>query len=71
MNVIKYLPEHLEQAMAAPEERAVPSWHGTGGRVAVEPWTDYPPERVWTFDLPPRRPPKVTGGWVTPGLRVE
>ena len=71
VNVIKYLRKHLEAALVAPGNQGLPSWDGTEGRVAVEPWTDHPPERVWVFDLPPRRPLKVIGRLAKPGLRVE
>ena len=71
MNVIKYLRRHLEEAMAAPDDQDKPSWNGTEGKGEVVWGADLPTERAWVLRLPPRRPPIVIGGQVTPGPITE
>ena len=67
VNVIKYLRKHLEEAMAAPDGQARPSWDGTEGRVGIEAWpkdatwNDGPPERVWDLRICCRRMPLLIG----------
>ena len=67
VDAIKYLRKHLEEALAAPDEQAKPSWDGAEGKAEVIWGVDLPTERVWEFRSPPRRSPTVVGGRLTSG----